>query len=521
MTDDGPPDEQGARERARDGGSDDPGGSDAPGVPGERAAPAPARRRWARVRPWRSRRVRRVADVALTVALAVIGAAVAVALFGRTEGEVGPFDATFSVQPALHGGTEVHLAPLGRISLDSHDGPLALHLRVDELREDEVRAIAEDPRALESLEVDVEAQVRAAVRSLALRTGLAAVLGAAAVVAVRRLRPRDLLVGLVATVVLAGGAVGVGVATYRPESLAEPRYTGLLSLAPGAVGDARDVIARFDDHRAQLAALVENVSVLYQAAEGIRAFRPDPTTVRVLHVSDLHLNPEAFDIIARVVEQFGVDVVADTGDINDWGTAFEADFVELIGDLPVPYVYVRGNHDSRTTQAAVAAQPNAVVLDGDAAEVAGIRFWGIGDPRFTPDKSREGSGDDQGQVAEDFAATVAEELVADSTSAIDVALVHDPRMAGELGGLVPLVLAGHTHQRATEELPAGTVLRVEGSTGAAGLRALQRETPVPLSLSVLYLDSDRGRLEAIDGIEVAGVTQTDVRIEREVVEPPG
>lgn len=476
---------------------------------------------WGLPRPWRRRRVRRVADLALTVALAVAGAAVAVALFGHTEGRVGPFDATFSVRPSLHGGTQVHLAPLGRITLDSHDGPLALHLRVDELREDEARTIAEDPASLEDLEEQVEAQVRSAVRSLALRTASAAVLGAALVVAIRRVRGRDLLVGVVTTVVVGAAAVGVGVGSYRPESLAEPRYTGLLSLAPDAVGDAREVIARFDDHRAQLAALVENVSVLYQAAEGIRSFQPDPTTVRVLHVSDLHLNPEAFDIIERVVEQFAVDVVADTGDINDWGTAFEADFVERIGDLPVPYVYVRGNHDSRGTQAAVAAQPGAVVLDGDAAEVAGIRFWGIGDPRFTPDKSREGSGDDQGRVAEDFAATVARGLVADSQRAIDVAMVHDPRMASELGGLVPLVLAGHTHRRATEELPAGTVLRVEGSTGAAGLRALQRETPVPLSLSVLYLDSDSGRLEAIDGIEVAGVTQTDVRIEREVVDPPG
>ncbi|HXH57505.1 hypothetical protein [Iamia sp.] len=45
--------------------------------------------------------------------------------------------------------------------------------------------------------------------------------------------------------------------------------------------------------------------------------------MRVLHVSDLHLNPQAFALIERVVDQFGVEVVADTGDINDWGTTFE------------------------------------------------------------------------------------------------------------------------------------------------------------------------------------------------------
>jgi predicted MPP superfamily phosphohydrolase len=243
--------------------------------------------------------------------------------------------------------------------------------------------------------------------------------------------------------------------------------------------------------------------------------------VRLLHVSDLHLNPQAFAVIERIVDQFAVDLVVDTGDINDWGTTVEARFVELIEDVGVPYVYVRGNHDSRVTQAAVARQRNAIVLDDEAATVAGLRLWGIGDPRFTPDKSQAGSGEDEQEVAEGFAAEVAE-LLADAADdePVDVALVHDPVTAEELGGEVPLVLAGHTHERDVRDLGDGTQLRVEGSTGGAGLRALEREEQVPLQASVLHLDADDGALRAVDGITVGGITQSDVRIEREVVVEP-
>ena len=97
------------------------------------------------------------------------------------------------------------------------------------------------------------------------------------------------------------------------------------------------------------------------------------------------------------------------------------------------------------TQDAVAAQPNAVVLDGDGATVAGLRFWGIGDPRYTPDKSEQAEGTEQ-ERAEAFAPEVADGLVDDEPPPVDVALVHDRRMAEDLGGLVPLVLAGHGHE---------------------------------------------------------------------------
>ncbi|HEU5150813.1 MAG TPA: metallophosphoesterase [Iamia sp.] len=473
-------------------------------------------------RPRRGRRWgRRALRALLTVVIALVGATLGVMAFGDTPAEVGPFDATFSARPSLSGGTEVHLAPLGRISLDSHRGPLGLDLRVDELQPDEARAIAEDPTMLEGLEGELDDEVRSAVRRLALRIVVTAALGGALLSGLRRFRPREVLVGGLVAVLAVGGSMGVAAHTWRAESLAEPRYSGVLALAPTAVGDARDVIDKLDDYSAQLAGLVENVAVLYQAGESVRSFQRDDGTVAVLHVSDIHLNPQAFTMISELVDQFAIDVVVDTGDINDWGTELEGRFASFIEDVDAPYVYVRGNHDSQATQRAVRRQDNAVVLDGDATTVAGLRIWGIGDPRFTPDKSRAGSGEDEQQVADDFAAETATDLaVADEDQPVDIALVHDPRTAADLGGLVPLVLAGHRHRRAVEDLGDGTQLRVEGSTGGAGLRSLQKEDPVPLQASILYLDRADGTLLAVDGITVAGVTQSDVRIEREVIPPP-
>jgi predicted MPP superfamily phosphohydrolase len=310
---------------------------------------------------------------------------------------------------------------------------------------------------------------------------------------------------------------GLSAATFDERALAEPRFTGLLASAPTAVGDVRDVVARFDVYRLQLGRLVSNLSAVYSVTSRLPVFGADDDTVRVLHVSDLHLNPTAFDLIRSVATQFQVDVVLDSGDITDLGTAVEARYVTEIPSVGVPYVYVRGNHDSAAIQAAVAAQPNAVVLDGpEVVEVAGIRFLGQGDPRFTPDKTTR---DDEAPV--DVLLAVGRTLARSVRTAVDpphVVVTHDPKGAPPLYGVAPLVLSGHTHRR-EDVSQDGTLHIVQGSTGGAGLRALQGEEPTPITLTVLYLDPDTGTLQAYDDVTLGGLGVTDARIRRTVVAP--
>jgi predicted phosphodiesterase len=478
--------------------------------------------------------VRRWGPTARVVLFALVGAASALALAGRVPAHVGPFDTTMGARPSLSGSTVVHLAPLGTIDLDTHDWPVRLDLRVEELGLDEAERIADNPQVIDNLGDDVADDVRAALVRLVLRCLLVATVGGIVGALAARLHWRSAVAGLATGAVLVAGA-GVGAAaTFDANAVAEPRYTGLLSRAPNAVGDVEDIIDRFGEYREQLSDLVGNVVTLYLAAEDLPTFAPTDDTIRVLHVSDIHLNPQAFDLMVQLTEQFDVDAIADTGDIVDWGTEPESQLLGQIGDLEVPYVFVRGNHDSRSTQRAVADQPNAVVLDGDAAEVAGLRFWGIGDPRYTPDKD-QAAGPSQQERAEAFAPEVADELAAAEPPEVDVVLVHDARIAADVGGEVPLVLAGHTHEpsderiepaeeddgsddtETTDEPPPDTRLLVEGSTGGAGLRGLQGDEPKPLQASVLYFDPDTRELLAYDRVSVKGLGGTGATIDRHIL----
>jgi predicted MPP superfamily phosphohydrolase len=257
---------------------------------------------------------------------------------------------------------------------------------------------------------------------------------------------------------------------------------------------------------------------LYDAASTLPTYQASTGTVRLLHVSDLHLSPSSYPLIKGVAAQFKVDLVLDTGDVTDHGSIAEDGYVDAVAGLGVPYVYVRGNHDSAGTEAAVRRQPGAVVLDdGALATVAGLTIMGQADPRFTPDKRTQ---DDTAPETELRAVGQhLAELVQRQGRPPDVVAVHDPVSAQPLLGKVPLVLAGHTHARAVTEKD-GTRLMVEGSTGGAGLRALEGDEPTPVEMSVLYLDGATGALQAYDEITLGGLGLSDARIRRQVV-PPG
>jgi predicted MPP superfamily phosphohydrolase len=470
---------------------------------------------WTGPSPW-ARRGRVAGFWTLRAVLALGGALIAVLLFARVEAPIGPFDATLAFRPAA-GGAQVAVAPLGELTVDVYDGPLRLDIALQRVDQDRARTLATDPVRLAGVVDQVSDDLRDAVVELVWKTVLIALAGAAVTSAVvwrRRWEPA-IAAGMTGVVLL--GTAGLGAATWRPEALSQPRYTGLLVNANSLIGSAEDLVARFDAYRASLEDLVANVGTLYSAISALPAPGGTEDTVALLHVSDLHLNPAGFDLVRQVAQQFQVDGVLDTGDITDWGSQPENQLINTVGALDVPYVYIRGNHDSATTAALIAAQPNATVLDDSATEVAGLTVVGMPDPRFTPDKS---TGDDG--AGEDVLVASGEELaefVGTLPSPPAIALVHDPKQATPLDGAVPVVLAGHTHQRKVTTLDDGTLLMVEGSTGGAGLRGLQGEYPEPLTCTVLYLDRGTGELRAYDEITLGGLGETEVTIQRTVVPP--
>ena len=464
--------------------------------------------------PW-SRRGHVAGTWLLRVAIALGGALIAVLLFARVQAPIGPFDATLGFRPAS-GGAQVAVAPLGDLVVDVYDGPLRLDITLQRVDKERAQRLAADPVRLPGIVDRVTADLRDAVVELAWKTALIALAGAAATTWAVLRRRREPLIAVGITSVLLIGTAGVGAATWRPEALSQPTYTGLLGNANSLIGSAEDLVARFDAYRASLEDLVANVGTLYATITALPAPGGTDDTVTLLHVADIHLNPAGFDLMRQVAQQFRVDAVLDSGDITDWGSQPENQLVARVGQLGVPYVYVRGNHDSGTTAALIAEQRNAVVLDASTtATVGGLTIVGMPDPRFTPDKT---NGDDNaGPEVLEEAGEELRRFIGTLPAPPAVALVHDPKLAAPLHGAVPLVLAGHTHERKVTELENGTLLLAQGSTGGAGLRALEGEYPEPLTGTVLYLDAKTGALRAYDGITLGGLGETEVTIERTVI----
>ncbi|MQA97455.1 MAG: hypothetical protein GEV11_23510 [Streptosporangiales bacterium] len=455
--------------------------------------------------------------IAAVVLAAIVGGWLGIALGARFTTEVGPVDANFSLAPALSGDTVVNIPPLGRLVLDTHDGPFRMNVAIDQIRPAAAHEFISRPGAFDGLAEQIGDDVRHALIMLGVRALVAASAGAALVgFVVFRDRRRTLWTAGAGTaaVVVAFATAGL---TFNERSLAEPRYTGLLSGAPAVVGSAENIVDRFAAYRQQLAKLVNNLSKLYEVTSELPDYEPDPTTIRVLHVSDIHLNPASWNVLRSLVDQFKIQVIIDSGDLSDHGSAPEERFADDISTLGVPYVFVRGNHDSMDIQEAVDDERNAVVLDGDTEEVAGLRIYGVGDPRFTPDKDTR-SNPNNAQLSA-LGATQAAGLAGGDP--VDVAVLHDPTQGRPFGGSVPLVLSGHTHRRATQLLPSNTRIMVQGSTGGAGLRGLEHEQPTPYEASVLYFDRKTKRLQAWDDISLGGLGLHSARIERHLEPKPG
>lgn len=474
--------------------------------------------RWERLRGEIGSRRRRVWVAAEVVLIGLVGCWLGLLAGGRTDAPIGPLEARLTVAPSWNGGSVLAVPPLGELRVDTHDGPWRLTAEVVRINEGDARRIFANPRAVNGLGERVTADLRGAVATVAVRSVVAAALGAGLLgLLVFRRRWRLVLAatGVSLGTMTAGGAAAA--ATWDPEAITQPEYEGLLASAPSVVGDAQSIVADFRKYENQLAKLVTNVSRLYDVTSTLPAYSPTDDTIRVLSVSDLHLNPAAWDVIRSVTEQFDVDVIVDSGDISDHGTVAENAYLQPIETLGVPYVWVRGNHDSAVTQAGVAALANGIVLDGEPAEVAGLRFLGAGDPRFTPDKDTrdEPAPASVNQVGLGLASTA--RRLGEEGRPVDILVVHDGAAANEMDGTARLILSGHYHRREQERMPQGTISFLQGSTGGSGLRALETERPTPVRLTVLYLDRESRQLQAWDDITLGGLGLVSARIERRLL----
>lgn len=451
--------------------------------------------------------------VGLPAAAVVVAVAFGVLAFGSTAkstATVGPATVAVSLRAAQSGTTLLGFPPFGSVEAATHVAPVAVRLELTALDvvrlEQFVAAGIPSADTVAALRSDLER----AIREAALKGGFVAlVVGALVAWALTRSR-RIVFISALSVALLIGGFGSYAAATFDVAAFAAPRYEGALQYAPAAMALAQERVAIVGDAQRQLRWLAQDLAAYYGSPQALSTGKALEDTIRILHVSDLHLDPVGMQLALDLARAYRVDFVIDTGDLSHFGTATEAALA--VGQLgSTPHVYVPGNHDTADFLAALAALPNLTLLNGETTTtVTGIRILGIGDPAGVEDSAEPDSA-----RAREAGEQAARELAARSASGEatpTIVAVHDPASGEVFEGIVRVVLSGHTHTPAFDDR-GGTLFLGAGTTGGVHFSELRAMPHIPHGANVLYFSRDPvPRLVAVDQIEVYGTAnQSSVR----------
>lgn len=259
-------------------------------------------------------------------------------------------------------------------------------------------------RSLQPDPAELEQALRTAGTELAWRfvagAGAVCLLVVGVAIALRRERTtravaRTLATGLAALVLGSAGTVLAGILTYRHGQVQDFTSTGVLGTIQRNSALLSDVEAR----SSQVTPYLRNLIALSSALQDRYAptTLDSPVALRLLLVSDLH-DGNQFALMRSIIDEEDVDAVIDSGDLLDFGTVQEGETAGMfqgIASLPVPYIFVRGNHDAafagdEEVLERLARIPNVVLLQPSAQQYTdvllnGVRIRGFNDPRWFGD----------------------------------------------------------------------------------------------------------------------------------------
>ncbi|HVE90952.1 MAG TPA: metallophosphoesterase [Actinomycetota bacterium] len=448
-----------------------------------------------------------VVRVAVVVVLGAAAGLVAVGVAPAARGPVGP--GTVEVRGRLGSPrTDLRLPPLGRISAPTHRPPLRLSLLVERVDLEDLQEVLRDSSRQRRLREQVTRDLGLLLRDFAVRAVLASLAAGILLGAlVPGRRPWMMAAGAAGGVLAAALVLGGSWRTFDESAFARATFEGPIEEAPRVLEAARRHFEGIGDVRKRLRVLGDRVAQLYEATS-----TDESTTVgqtRILHVSDVHSNPVALEMVERLAAGFRVEAVLDTGDLTSFGSPVEARIGDLIARVGKPYLFVPGNHDSPDNRASLAAVPGVQVLDGTVAQVGEVRVMGFADPTFT---ARNDVSSSEARAAKTAKAREVAEVVAGQLP--DVVAVHDRLLASRVDD-VPLVVAGHVHRRSSARKGTVRTLTV-GSTGATGLGSFAVEADRPYEAQILTFSGST--LASIDYVTLRGLGGNFV-VERTLIEP--
>jgi len=394
--------------------------------------------------------------------LAVVGLTLACAAVGTSTTAVAPataqtrhYQASVALDPnPLHISELVATTAFGDLRLEFQGLAPGVHA-VPQVKASIAEVLARPGVSLSSLRPGPE-ELSAAIRDVAAAVMARFALGALAVVVtvlagyavLRRRRPPTALVvaGLVGWLVSTALTAFSLYATYQPDRQETFTSTGVL----GTLQRNQGILSDVETRATQVAPYLRNLIALSTALQQKYDAAPlqADTSLRVLLVSDIHAGNQ-YDLMRTIVQEEGVDLVVDAGDLVNFGTVEEATATGLftgIESVGVPYLFVRGNHDaSSPTDTALldrlARVPNVTLLEdgaGDYTEVTvhGVRIAGFNDPRWFGD-SGTGTAARQAPARAAFAAAYA------GRPEPDLVVGHEPWAVEGLPGGV--LVNGHMH----------------------------------------------------------------------------
>lgn len=456
--------------------------------------------------PEADRKHRALSAMVVGLLAAAVGA-VALPLIPQVRHDLGP--ATVTARARVGGGATVFVTPpLGTISAETHVTPVRLEVALSS-----VDVTALQKRLATGGRTALISDIDADLRGLARRLVVQIIAGAIAIgLLVAAVLPRRRLWNFVWAVLGACAAastlIGLTIVDFDDAAFEEPHFSGELARAPQVLEAFERGSASLGELGSRYENLADRVAELMNlASRGPVADAPGD--IAILHVSDVHSNPLGLEVAKRLARAFDVAAVVDTGDLTSFGEPVEARIAVLLDDLTFPYYLVPGNHDSVANRAQIERASDATVLDEETVDVSGIEVLGWADPTFTADNelSTEEGNDLRAAEADDVSASV--EMLAP-----DVLAIHDVRLAEESIGEVPLVMAGHRHERSLEYRD-GTLILTVGSTGATGLGSFLVESDLPYEAEVIHFRN--GLPHAVDYIRFFGLSE-EFEVDRELVD---
>ncbi|HYH03137.1 MAG TPA: metallophosphoesterase family protein [Bacillota bacterium] len=446
---------------------------------------------------WQSR-LRFTAIITLTVILTLLF----IQLFARSSFSYESFSFDLKVQMNTESGTILAIPPVGTIFLQTHRSPWQITITLNEIDFTRLEKQLDSLPSKQEWLTLLQSELHRAITYLFTLVSLFGICGGALALIIFRIYPnsRRFWIGLSASVLTIMLLIGGTVYTFDQTAINRPQYRGVLASAPWAMNlismgmDNVEVIGN------NLKKVSQTLPMLYKQAGQIGSLGNMETDLTVLHVSDIHNNPAAMEFMNELVTNFKVQMVIDTGDLTDYGTALEADIVAKIKMIKIPYIFVPGNHESPLILEHLKQLGNVKLLQGQPITINGLTIAGVGDPAAANYSSDMSEAAALQALRDEFTGKI------ETLETIpEIIAVHNYTLAEKLPGKVPLILHGHDHQYRFS-VRNDTVVIDAGTTGAAGLRGLTKDG-VPYSASILYWKKDQEgqlRLSAVDSIKING-----------------